>query len=102
MRPLPNELRYAYLDGSNKYPVIINAGLSRKEENKLLEILKRHKKVFGYSLTDFKVLNRCLGMHKIPIIPDSQPFLDQQQRLNPRMKEVVRKEVIRLLDAGII
>ena len=55
-----------------------------------------------YSLTDFKGLNPCLGMHKILISPDSKPFVDQQRRLNPRMKEVVRNEVIRLLDAGII
>ena len=77
MKPLPSELRYAYLDGSNKYPVIINAGLSSKEENKLLEILRRHKKALGYSLTDFMGLNPCLGMHKIPIAPDSKPFVDQ-------------------------
>jgi hypothetical protein len=36
------------------------------------------------------------------MIEDAKPFVDTQRRLNPRMKEVVRKEVIRFLDASVI
>ena len=33
---------------------------------------------------------------------DAKPVIDHQRRLNPKMKEVVRKEILKLLDAGII
>lgn len=33
---------------------------------------------------------------------DAKPFVDNQKRLNPKMKEVVRKEVLCMLDNGII
>ncbi|GKD58020.1 reverse transcriptase domain-containing protein, partial [Tanacetum coccineum] len=33
---------------------------------------------------------------------DAKPIIQRQRRLNPNMKEVVKKEIIKLLDAGII
>jgi hypothetical protein len=41
-------------------------------------------------------------MHKINFEEDAQAVVDYQRRLNPNLKEVVRKEVIKLLEAGII
>ena len=36
------------------------------------------------------------------MLDDAVPVVDTQRRFNPKMKEVVRKEVIRLLDVGVI
>ena len=33
--------------------------------------------------------------------PDAKPVVDRQLRLNPKMKEVVRMEILKLLEAGI-
>ena len=33
---------------------------------------------------------------------DANPVRDPQRRLNPKMKELVRKEILKLLEAGII
>ena len=33
---------------------------------------------------------------------DAKPVIDHQRRLNPKMKEVIRKEILKLLEAGII
>ena len=33
---------------------------------------------------------------------DAKPVVDHQRRLNPKMKEVVRTEILKLLEAGII
>jgi hypothetical protein len=41
-------------------------------------------------------------MHKIYLEENSKPSKESQRRLNPTMQEVVRTEVIKLLDAGII
>ena len=40
-------------------------------------------------------------MHKILMEDDHKPVVQLQRRLNPAMKEVVRKEVANLLDAGL-
>jgi hypothetical protein len=42
LKPLPNDLKYAYIDDKKKYPVIISSKLSGKEEEMLLEILMKH------------------------------------------------------------
>ena len=34
--------------------------------------------------------------------PDAKPVVDHQRRLHPKMKEVVRNEILKLLEAGII
>ena len=39
LKPLPDNLKYAYLDDKKIYPVIISVNLSGKEEEQLLEIL---------------------------------------------------------------
>jgi hypothetical protein len=41
-------------------------------------------------------------MHRIHLEEDTKPSREPQRRLNPTMQEVVRGEVIKLLDAGII
>jgi hypothetical protein len=41
-------------------------------------------------------------MHRIHLKEDTKPLREPQRRLNPTMQEVVRGEVIKLLDAGII
>ena len=43
-----------------------------------------------------------LCQHKINLEADAKPFRDPQRCLNPKMKEVVRKEILKLLEAGII
>ena len=41
-------------------------------------------------------------MHYIHLDENAKPTREMQRRLNPNMKEVVRTEVLKLLDAGII
>ena len=41
-------------------------------------------------------------MHKIILKDDAKPFLEHQRRLNEAMQEVVKKEVIKWLDAGVV
>ena len=56
----------------------------------------------GYTLDDLKGISRTICQHSINIEPDAKPVVEHQRCLNPRMKEVVRNEVLKLLDAGII
>ena len=72
------------------------------EEEKLLKVLKQHKQAIGWSLADIKGIRTSMCMHRILLEEDSKPTVDAQRRLNPSMKEVVRKEVIKWLDVGVI
>jgi hypothetical protein len=102
LKPLPDDLKYAYLDENNIYPIIISANLSAVEEARLLDVLKMHRPAIGYSLDDLKGISPALCIHIINLEEDAKHVLDYQCRLNPKLKEVVRKEVIELLEAGII
>ena len=84
------------------YPVIISANLSEHEEERLLKTLKKHRAAIGYTLDDLKGISPTLCQHKINLEEDAKPVHDHQRRLNPKMKEVVRKEILKLLEAGII
>ena len=53
LKPLPDTLKYAYLDEKKIYPVI-SANLSEPEEKKLLKTLKKHRAAIGYTLDDLK------------------------------------------------
>ena len=102
LKPLPDTLKYAYLDEKKIYPVIISANLSEQEKERLLKTLKKHRTAIGYTLDDLKGIGPTLCQHKINLEKDAKPVIDHQRRLNPKMKEVVRKEILKLLEAGII
>ena len=101
-KQLPNHLRYAYLGEESTLPVIISSSLSNMEEEKLLKILKEHKEAIGWSLVDIMGSRPSMCMHRILLEEDSKLTVDAQRHLNPSMKEVVRKEVLKWLNAGVI
>jgi hypothetical protein len=65
LKPLPDDMKYAYLDEKNIYHVIISANLSGEEETKLLKVLCAHRPAIGYSLDDLKGISPALCMHKL-------------------------------------
>ena len=103
LKPLPDTLKYAYLDEKKDiYHVIISDNLSKHEEERLLKTPKKHRAAIGYTLDDLKGISTTLCQHKINLEEHAKPVRDHQRRLNPKMKEVVRKEILKLLEAGII
>jgi hypothetical protein len=76
--------------------------LSPEENEKLLILLKKHRKVIGYSINDLKGLSPAICTHRIPMEDQCKLVVDHQRRLTHAMREVVKKEVMKLLDAGII
>ena len=57
---------------------------------------------FGYSLIDLKGISPTLCTHCILIDPAYPPSREPQCRLNNAMREVIKKEVFKVLHAGII
>ena len=101
-KPLPSHLKYAYLGVASTLPVIISASLTELEEEKLLRVLRDHKNALGWSLADLKGIRPSMCMHHILLEEGYKPSTEAQRRLNPTMKEVVRKEVLKWLDTGVI
>nr|GFA16757.1 hypothetical protein [Tanacetum cinerariifolium] len=78
LKDLPSHLEYAYLEGVDKLHVIIAKDLKDNEKEALLKVLKSHKR------------------------EDYKPAVQSQRRVNPKIHKVIKKEVIKLLDAGMI
>ncbi|KAJ8633020.1 hypothetical protein MRB53_026356 [Persea americana] len=102
LKPLLNHLRYAYLRDSNTLPIIISASLDHSQEDKLLRVLREYKTAIGWTIADIKGISPSICMHKILLEEGAKPIIEPQQRLNLIMKEVVKKEIIKWLDTGII
>jgi hypothetical protein len=68
----------------------------------LLEVLREHKEAIGWTIEDIKGISPSVVMHKIHLVENAKPSRERQRRLNPAMQEVVKGEVIKLLDARII
>jgi len=82
--------------------VIVNAELNACQVDSLLRVLREHKKAIGYTLDDLRGIHPSVCMHRILMEDDHRPTIEHQRRLNPNMQEVVKKEILKLLKAGII
>jgi len=82
--------------------LIISDKLSDEETYKLITVLEKHRAAFGYSLQDLKGISPVLCTHRIPTNTEITPLREPQRRLQNTMREVVKKEVLKLLHAGII
>ncbi|KAG7559312.1 hypothetical protein ISN45_Aa05g009070 [Arabidopsis thaliana x Arabidopsis arenosa] len=102
LKPLPKGLRYAFLGNNSTYPVIVNDALTDEQVHLLLTELKKYRKAIGYSLDDIKGISPSLCTHRIHLENETYSSIEPQRRLNPNLKEVVKKEILKLLDADVI
>lgn len=62
----------------------------------------KHKRVIARKISNIRGINLLFCIYKILMENDHKPSALPQKRLNPNMKELVKAEVIKLLDASII
>nr|GEW29593.1 hypothetical protein [Tanacetum cinerariifolium] len=101
-KELPPHLEYAFLGENNKWPVIISKDLSVNEKYALIEVLKSRKKAIAWKLTDIRGIDPKFCSHKILLKDDYSPKVLSQRRVNPKIHDVIKKEVEKLLNAGLI
>ncbi|XP_061348802.1 uncharacterized protein LOC133294170, partial [Gastrolobium bilobum] len=92
LKPLPQHLKYAYLGDENTLHVIISSFRSNAEMKQLLKVLKENKRALGWSIADIKGISPTFCTHKILLQEGYSSTVQPQRRLNPTMKEVVKKE----------
>ncbi|GKG19201.1 hypothetical protein Tco_0376300, partial [Tanacetum coccineum] len=102
MKPFSKHLEYVFLEENSLLPVVISSLLEQNEKERLISVLKNHKEAFDWKTSDIPRISPSFCKHKINFEDDVKPVIQRQHQLNPNMKEVVRKEIIKLLDAGII
>ncbi|KAL4272935.1 hypothetical protein GQ457_13G016540 [Hibiscus cannabinus] len=76
--------------------------LPTAQEERLIATLRQHKEALGWTIADIKGISPAICMHKILLEDNHKPTVDAQRHPNQAMKDVVRKEILKWLDAGII
>nr|GEU35364.1 reverse transcriptase domain-containing protein [Tanacetum cinerariifolium] len=102
LKDLPPHLEYAFLEGDNKLPVIIAKELGDEEKSALIKVLKSYKRAIAWKLSDIQGINPEFCTHKILMEEDYKLAVEHQRRVNPKIHDVIKKEVEKLLDAGLI
>nr|GFA30519.1 reverse transcriptase domain-containing protein [Tanacetum cinerariifolium] len=102
LKDLPPHLEYAFLEGDDKLPVIIAKYLSVEEKTALITVLKSRKRAIAWKLFDIKGIDPEFYTSKILMEDDFEPAVQHQRRANPKIHNVIKNEVLKLLDAGLI
>ncbi|GJZ01719.1 reverse transcriptase domain-containing protein [Tanacetum coccineum] len=99
IKELPPHLEYAFLEENNKLPVIISKDLSQDEKTSLINILKNRKQAIAWKLSDIRGIDPEFCSHKILLEDDYEPSVQHQRRVNPKIHDVIKKEVENFLNA---
>nr|GEV87822.1 DNA-directed DNA polymerase [Tanacetum cinerariifolium] len=102
LKDQPPYLEYAFLESDDKFPVIIMKDLSVEEKTALITVLKSHKRAIAWKHFDIKGIDPEFCTHKILMEEDFKPAVQHQRRVNPKIHDVIKQEVLKLLDAGLI
>ncbi|GJR68845.1 reverse transcriptase domain-containing protein [Tanacetum coccineum] len=102
LKELPPHLEYVFLKENNKLPVIISKELSQDGKTSLINVLKNRKQAIAWKLLDIRGIDPEFCSHKILLEDDYEPSIQHQRRVNPKIHDVIKKEVEKLLDAGLI
>nr|GEV90063.1 reverse transcriptase domain-containing protein [Tanacetum cinerariifolium] len=79
-----------------------NSNLKDDEKEALIKVLKSHKWAIAWKISDIKGIDSRFCTHKILMEQDYKPAVQSQRRVNPKIHDVIKKEVIKLLEAGMI
>ena len=102
LKELPKHLNDAFLREKWSKPMILTTDLTVEKEQKVVEIMRKHQEAIAWSVENLKGINPSICMHKILMEENAKTSIEHQRRLNPIMKEVVKKEVLKWLNAGFI
>ncbi|CAA7407940.1 unnamed protein product [Spirodela intermedia] len=95
LKHLPSSLKYIFLEENNSFPIIIAADLSDEQEEELLDVLQKNKKVMGWKMDDLRGIDMSVCMHRIYLEEGTRINREPQQRLNPNMMKIVKKEILK-------
>nr|GEW10796.1 reverse transcriptase domain-containing protein [Tanacetum cinerariifolium] len=80
LKELPSHLEYAFIEDSNKFPVIIANDLKDVEKEALINVLKSHKWPIAWKISNIKGIDPRFCTHKILMEDDYKPVIHSQRR----------------------
>nr|GEV19095.1 hypothetical protein [Tanacetum cinerariifolium] len=92
LKDLPPHLEYAFLEGDDKFPIIIAKDLRVEEKFALIKVLKSHKQDIAWKLSDIKGIDPEFCTHKMLMEDDFKPAVQHQRRVNPKIHDVIKKK----------
>nr|GEU66517.1 reverse transcriptase domain-containing protein [Tanacetum cinerariifolium] len=88
LKDLPPHLEYAFLERTDKLPVIISKELKDEEKATLLKVLKSHKWTIAWKIFDINGIVLRFCTHKILMEDEFKPVVQHQRRVNPKIHEI--------------
>ncbi|GJV28141.1 reverse transcriptase domain-containing protein [Tanacetum coccineum] len=100
---ISTEINATYYDPEGDI-LILEALLNNSQDEKtsLINVLKNRKQAIAWKLSDIRGIDPEFCSHKILLEDDYEPSVQHQRRVNPKIHDVIKKEVEKLLDAGLI
>ncbi|GJS27534.1 reverse transcriptase domain-containing protein [Tanacetum coccineum] len=102
LKDLPPHFKYAFLEGTSKLLVILAKDLKREEKDQLITLLKSHKRAIAWKISNIRGIDPKFCTHKILMEDNFKHVVQHHRRVNQKIHEVLKAEVIKLLDAGLI
>ncbi|XP_070037056.1 uncharacterized protein [Nicotiana tomentosiformis] len=102
LKPLPPHLRYEFLGPCSTLPVTLSSCLTNVHVDSTLAVLHKRNKAIGWTLADIRGISPAFCMHKINLKEGAKPSIEYQRIFNEAMQEVVKKEIIKWLDVGVV
>ncbi|GJS43576.1 reverse transcriptase domain-containing protein [Tanacetum coccineum] len=87
LKDLPSHLEYAFLEGTNKLPIVIAKNLKDDEKVRLLNVLKSHKRAIAWKISDIKGIDPQFCTHKILMEDDFKLAVQHLRRVNLKIHE---------------
>ncbi|GJY59020.1 reverse transcriptase domain-containing protein [Tanacetum coccineum] len=97
LKDLPSHLKYAFLEGTDKLPVIIAKNLKEDEKVQLLKVLKSHKCAIAWKISDIKGIDPQFCTYKILIEDDSNRHFQHQEGSIPKFMTFSNRKIIKSL-----
>nr|GEV51558.1 reverse transcriptase domain-containing protein [Tanacetum cinerariifolium] len=98
--PLPNHKQY--MPSYKKELKVCKAKTVKSSIDEPPEVLKSHKRAIAWKLSDIQGIYPKFCTHKILMEEDYKPAMQHQRRVNPKIHDIIKKEVEKLLDTGLI
>lgn len=87
---------------NDRFPAIIVANMNRKQVDCFKVVLKRFKWDIGWTIAYIIGIPLGIFWHTIQVMLDHKTRIEHQRGLNPLIKEVVKKKIIKWLYDGVI
>ncbi|GJV97877.1 reverse transcriptase domain-containing protein [Tanacetum coccineum] len=102
LKPLPDNLEYVFLEEPFFFLLSYHLSYPKKRKINSYMFLKSTSKPFLRKQQTFLVSTHHSANTRYNLLMTKKPVVQKQRRLNPNMQEVVKKEIMKLLDTGII